>query len=100
MSIQLAVTGLTYFMILVLTYGITVFLSLDEEIGEEIIRRSFNYAYTILVFGLLVVYGLLVLPPVTLDHETASYLILASKCLSVFTLGGSLFILNRKKLGP
>jgi hypothetical protein len=100
MSIQLAVAGLTYIIILVLAYMIIIFTNLEEKKSEEIISTAFNNAYSILAFGLLVVYGLIVLPHITLDYQTASYLILASKLVSIFTLGGSLFLLTRKRSMP
>ncbi|MCM3768071.1 hypothetical protein [Neobacillus niacini] len=100
MSIQLAIAGLTYFIILVLAYTIIIFTNLGEEKSEEIIKRAFNNAYSILAFGLLVIYALIVLPHITVDYQTTSYLILASKFISVFTLGGSLFIFTRKRCSP
>ena len=96
MNILYAVVGLTYLIILVLAYGITILTKMDEEKSEEIINKAFNNAFSILAFGLLVVYSLFVLPHITLDNQTTSYLILASKFISVFTLGGSLFVLKRR----
>lgn len=95
MSIHLAVAGLAYLLILVLAYIITIFINLEEAESEKIITKAFNNAYLILAFGLLVVYSLFILPHITLDHQTTSYLILVSKFISVVTLGVSLFVLNR-----
>ncbi|WP_342429387.1 hypothetical protein [Neobacillus sp. FSL H8-0543] len=97
MNILYAVVALTYIMILVLAYGITILTKMDEEKSEKIINKAFNNAFSILAFGLLIVYSLFVLPHITLDNQTTSYLILASKFISVFTLGGSLFVLKRKR---
>jgi hypothetical protein len=97
MNILYAVIVLTYVMFLVLAYGIILFTKLEEKKSEEIINKAFNNAYSILAFSLLVVYSLFVLPHIPLDYQTTSYLILASKFLSVFTLGGSLFLLSRRR---
>ncbi|MBP1933106.1 hypothetical protein [Ammoniphilus resinae] len=92
---HLFIAALTYLLILVSAYGFTIFSNMEEEKSEEIISRAFQNAYSILIVGLLVVYCLIILPHITLDHQTASYLILASKFVSILTLGGSLFILKR-----
>jgi ABC-type Na+ efflux pump permease subunit len=95
-GIQFAVVGLSYFMLVVITYGITIFLNMDEGKSEEIINKSYQYAYIILASGLLIVYFLLIVPHITFDHEVASYLILGCKLLSLFTLAGSLYVLSKK----
>jgi hypothetical protein len=97
MNVLYAVVVLTYVMFLVLAYGIIILTNSEEEKSEEIINKAFNNAYSILAFSLLVVYSLFVLPHIPLDFQTTSYLILASKFLSVFTLGGTLFLLNRRR---
>lgn len=96
MDIHYLIAALFYLLLLVLAYEIIVFTNLKEEESEKIISKAFNYAYSILIFGLLIVYALLILPHITLDYETTTYLILASKFVSVCTLGVSLFILYRK----
>jgi hypothetical protein len=97
MNIHYAVIGLTYLIILVIAYAVSISTNSEEEKSEVIIDKAFKNAFSILAFGLLVVYGLFLIPHITLDHQTTSYLILASKYISVFTLGGTLFILNKKR---
>lgn len=97
MSIHFAIAGLTYFMLLVSAYEIIIFTNFEEEKSEKIINRAFKNAFFTLAFGLLVVYTLLILPHITLDYQTTSYLILASKFISMFTLGGSFYLLSRKR---
>ncbi|MDQ0974023.1 hypothetical protein QFZ31_003901 [Neobacillus niacini] len=97
MNIVYAVIGLTYLIILVIGYAVIIFSNSEEEKSEVIIDKAFKNAFSILAFGLLVVYGLFLIPHITLDNQTTSYLILASKYISVFTLGGTLFILNKKR---
>jgi hypothetical protein len=97
MNIHYAVIGLTYLIILVIAYAVSISTNSEEEKSEVIIDKAFKNAFSILAFGLLVVYGLFLIPHITLDHQTTSYLILASKFISVFTLGGTLFILNKKR---
>jgi hypothetical protein len=96
MNIHIAVAIIAYLIILVLAYGAIIMNKRDYEKSEELIVLAFNNAFSILAFGVLVIYGLFMLPHITLDYQTTSYLILASKFLSVCTLGGSLYILNRK----
>jgi len=95
MSMHVLIAVLTYLLILVSAYGFTIFSNMDEEKSRAIISRAFKNAYSTLVVGLLIVYCLFILPHITLDHQTASYLILVSKLVSILTLGGSLFILKR-----
>lgn len=97
MSIEVAVAALVYFIILVLTYAVSVLKSSEDEKGKDIINRAFENAYSILLFGLGVIYFLVIFPYITIDFQTTSYLILASKFISVLTLAVSLFILNRKR---
>jgi hypothetical protein len=97
MNIHYAVIGLTYLIILVIAYAVSISTNSEEEKSEVIIDKAFKNAFSILAFGLLVVYGLFLIPHITLDHQTTSYLILASKYISVFTLGGTLYILNKKR---
>jgi hypothetical protein len=96
MSIPFVILVLTYILFLVFAYGATLFVNLDEKTGERIISRAFRRAFLIFVMGLSMVYLILVLPHLTLDPQTASYLILASKCASILTLGMSLFQMRRK----
>jgi hypothetical protein len=96
MNIQLAVVGLTYIIILVMAFACVIFVSVEEEKSVMIIDKAFNNAFSILAFGLLVVYSLFILPPITLDYQTTSYLILASKFLSILTLGISLCVFYKK----
>ncbi|TKC14933.1 hypothetical protein [Robertmurraya kyonggiensis] len=79
MNIHFVVAVIAYFILLVLTYGAIILKDRDDEEGEEIIVLAFNKAYVILAFGLLVVYSLFLLPHITLDYQTTSYLILVSK---------------------
>ena len=98
MSIEVQVVTLAYIIIVVLTYALSVVLrSTKDEKGKEIINKSFDRAYFILIFGLVVVYFLVILPHIIIDSQTAAYLLLASKFISVLTLGGSLFVLNRQR---
>ncbi|MCM3693446.1 hypothetical protein [Neobacillus niacini] len=97
MHIYYAVIGLTYLIILVIAYAVSISTNSEEEKSRVIIDRAFKNAFSILAFGLLVVYGLFLIPHITLDNQITSYLILASKFISVFTLGGTLFILNKKR---
>jgi hypothetical protein len=97
MNIHYAVIGLTYLIILVIAYAVSISTNSEEEKSEVIIDKAFKNAFSILAFGLLVVYGLFLIPHITLDHQTTSYLILASKYISVFTLAGTLFVLNKKR---
>lgn len=97
MVIHLVVTALIYIMLLVLAYEAMIFNNISEEKSEEIITLSFKRAYTILLFGLLVVYSMVKHPYTDYDHQTTSFLILGSKFISVLTLGGSLFLLSRKR---
>lgn len=96
MSIHIATTALVYVVLLVLTYEAVIFTSSNEEKSEEVINKAYHNAYSILMFGLFVTYTLVQIPLIYLDSQTASYLLLTSKFISVLTLGGSLFILNRK----
>lgn len=96
MDIHFAIAALFYLILLVLAYEIIIFVNLKEEDSEKIILQSFDHAFSILIFGLIVVYAMLILPHITLEYEMTTYLILASKFISVLTLGGSLFLLNRK----
>jgi hypothetical protein len=96
MSIHFAVVGLTYIIILVVTYVCVIFVNVEEEKSVKIIDKAFNNAFSILAFGLLVVYSLFILPHITLDYQTTSYLILASKFISVLTLGISLCVFYKK----
>jgi hypothetical protein len=95
MNIHYAVIGLTYLIILVIAYAVSISTNSEEEKSKVIIDKAFKNAFSILAFGLLVVYGLFLIPHITLDNQITSYLILASKFISVFTLGGTLFILNK-----
>lgn len=97
MVIHFVVIALTYLMLIVLAYEVMIFITADEEKSKEIINVAFNRAYTILYFGLLVVYSMVKHPYTDFDHQTTSFLILGSKIVSVLTLGGSLFFLNRKR---
>ncbi|MEH7176889.1 hypothetical protein [Neobacillus vireti] len=96
MNIHYAVIGLAYLIILVIAYAVIIFTNSEEEKSEVIIDKAFKNAYSILAFGLLVVYGLFLFPHITLDNQTTSYLILTSKYISVFTLGASLYVFSKK----
>ncbi|WP_394236874.1 hypothetical protein [Niallia oryzisoli] len=97
MSIDVAVITVAYFIIVVLTYVISVLKGSKDERGQEIINKAFNHAYIALILGLVFIYLLVILPHIPIDSQTTSYLLLASKFISALTLGGSLFILNRKR---
>jgi hypothetical protein len=99
-GIELAIALLTYFLLVVMAYLVFVLSSEKEERGSLIINQAYNYAFAILSFGILVVIALVKLPNVTLDNQTTNYLILASKFISVITLGGSVFILTKKYKSP
>ena len=96
MSIHFAVLALTYVVLLVITYAVTTFLNKGEEQSEEILRKAFNNALAVFVLGLMIVYALLVMPHIMVDHHLASYLIIGSKFVSVATLGISIFLLSRR----
>ncbi|MBU8917015.1 hypothetical protein BGM25_13335 [Bacillus sp. FJAT-29953] len=96
MGIELAIALLTYVLLVVMAYLVFVLSSEKEERGSLIINQAYNYAFAILSFGILVVIALVKLPNVTLNNQTTTYLILASKFISVITLGASVFILNKQ----
>jgi hypothetical protein len=96
-SIGIAIVVLSYFIILVMAYMISTYLNENAERGCFIINRAYQNAYSILLFGILIVMTLIELPHITIDSKTTSYLILASKFLSVLTLGVSIFILSKSK---
>jgi len=96
MGITFAVVGLTYLIILVVTYVISTCLNMEETQSEIIVDKAYYYAFGIFVIGLAIVYVLLAHPHVPIDHHTASYLILASKFISAVTLAGSLYFLSKK----
>ncbi|CAG7657616.1 hypothetical protein ACFQI7_34880 [Paenibacillus allorhizosphaerae] len=95
MGIELAIVLLTYVLLVVMAYLVFVFTSDKEKRGIIIINRAYNYAYSALSFGVLVIFALIKMPNVTLDKQTTNYLILACKFISVITLGGTAFILNK-----
>jgi hypothetical protein len=97
MGIELAIILLTYVTILVMSYMVIICLKDKDERGIRIINRAYQNAYSILLFSILVVIALIKLPHITLTNQTTSYLILTSKFISVITLGGSIFLLNRNK---
>lgn len=97
MGIQFVVILLTYLMVIVLAYEGIVFITGNEKKSVEIINVAFKRAYIILFFSLLVVYSIVIHPFTDVDYETTSFLILGSKFISMLTLGGSLFLLNKKR---
>ncbi|WP_045521947.1 hypothetical protein [Neobacillus niacini] len=97
MGIGLAIILLTYILLLVMSYQImTLINEKDDKRGCLIINRSYKHAYSILLFGILIVYTLIKLPHINLESQTISYLILASKFISVITLAISIFLLSKK----
>jgi hypothetical protein len=97
MSIGLTIILLTYVILLVMSYQMIIFINeKDEKRSCLIINKSYQYAYSILLFGILVIYALVVLPHIHLDSQTIGYLVLASKFISVVTLAGSIFLLRKK----
>ncbi|WP_042357691.1 hypothetical protein [Bacillus rubiinfantis] len=97
MGIHYAVLILTYVNILVLAYGIVIYLNFKVDQSKAIINQALNNALSILAFGLLVVYSISIHPHTALDKETTSFLLIASKFISVLTLGISLIILSYRK---
>ncbi|MFF2448265.1 hypothetical protein ACFVSW_14290 [Neobacillus sp. NPDC058068] len=97
MSIGIVIVLLTYVTILVLSYAILVFTQENDDKGSMIINKAYQYYYSILLFSILVVLALIILPHITLDSQTTSYLFIASKFISVLTLGGSIYVLSKKK---
>ncbi|WHY87177.1 hypothetical protein QNH39_04775 [Neobacillus novalis] len=97
MSIGIAIVLLTYVTILVLSYAILVFTQENDDKGRMIINKAYQYYYSILLISILVVLCLIKLPHITLDFQTTSYLIIASKFISVLTLGGSIYVLSKKE---
>jgi hypothetical protein len=96
-GIGFAVISLTYILLLVMTYQFYIFVNRKDDTRScIIITKSYQYAYSILLFGILVVYALVVLPHIHLDSQTISYLVLASKFISIVTLAGSIFLLSKK----
>ncbi|OIU70482.1 hypothetical protein BHE18_12285 [Rossellomorea aquimaris] len=96
MVMHFAITALIYILLLVLTYEAIILNNSSTDKSIEIITLSFNRAYTILLFGLLIVYGMVKHPYTDFDHQTTSFLILGSKFISLLTLGGSFILLYRK----
>jgi hypothetical protein len=97
MSIGLTIILLTYILLLVMSYQMIIFVNeKDEKRSCIIINKSYQYAYSILLFGILVVYALVVLPHIHLDSQTIGYLVLLSKFMSVVTLAGSIYLLSKK----
>lgn len=96
MNIGIAIVLLTYVTILVLSYAIFIFIQENDDKGSMIINKAYQYYYSILLFSILIVIGLIKLPHITLDSQITSYLIIASKFISVLTLGGSIYALSKK----
>jgi hypothetical protein len=97
MGIEIAIILLAYVTILVMSYMIIICMKEKNERGIRIINQAYQNAFSIFLFSLLVVIALIKLPQITLTNQTTSYLILISKFISVLTLGGSIFLLNRNK---
>ncbi|RHW37995.1 hypothetical protein D1B31_14530 [Neobacillus notoginsengisoli] len=97
MAIGLAIALLTYAIILAMSYVVVIFTSEAEKNRKLIINTSYNHAFSVLFICILIVFILFLLPPIQLDVQKTSYLILASKFLSILTLGGSLFFLKRRR---
>ncbi|MFJ5714495.1 hypothetical protein [Neobacillus sp. NPDC093127] len=97
MSIGIAIVLLTYVTILVLSYVILVFTQENGDKGIMIINKAYQYYYSILLFSVFVVLGLMIFPHITLDSQTTSYLFIASKFIAVLTLGGSIYVFSKKK---
>jgi hypothetical protein len=97
MGIEIAIILLAYVTILVMSYMIIICMKEKNERGIRIINQAYQNAFSIFLFSLLVVIALIKLPHITLTNQTTSYLILISKFISVLTLGGSIFLLNRNK---
>ncbi|MEC1523615.1 hypothetical protein P9D43_16545 [Neobacillus niacini] len=97
MTIELGIILLTYLLLLVLSYQIIFLINKKEDHkGFLIINTSYKHAYTILFFGILIIYTLIKHPNVHLESQTISYLILGSKYISVITLAVSIFLLSKK----
>ncbi|MFD2444622.1 hypothetical protein ACFSO7_11655 [Bacillus sp. CGMCC 1.16607] len=94
MGIGLAISLLTYVFLLVMSYVIIICTKENKERGSKIVNKAYQHAYTIFLFGNLIIIALIQLPHITLDIQTTSYLILINKFISVLTLGGSLYLLN------
>lgn len=100
MGIELAIILLTYMLLLVMSYQTLIFINAkDDKRGYFIINKSYKHAYSILLFGILIVITLIKLPHVPIDNITISYLLLSSKFISVVTLAVSIFLLNKKYVG-
>jgi hypothetical protein len=96
-GIGLALISLTYILLLVMSYQFFIFINeKDDKRSCIIITKSYQNAYSILLFGILVVYALVVFPHIHLDSQTISYLVLASKFISIVTLAGSIYLLSKK----
>ncbi|MDF2790922.1 MAG: hypothetical protein K0S80_4023 [Neobacillus sp.] len=97
MTIELAIILLTYLLLLVMSYQFIFLINKKEDKrGCIIINTSYKHAYSILLFGILIVYTLIKLPHINLGSQTISYLILVSKFISVITLAVSIFLLSKK----
>lgn len=97
MGIGLTIILLTYVLLLVMSYQFSIFINeKDDKRSCMIITKSYQYAYSILLFGILVIYALVVLPHIHIDSHTISYLVLASKFISIVTLAGSIYLLSKK----
>ena len=96
MGIGLAVVLLTYFLIVVMAY---VFIKIPKNHNEKdymIINKSFQNAFSILGFGLLIIIALVILPHIPTNFHITSYMLLAIKFFSALTLAGSIFVLSKK----
>lgn len=95
MGIGLAILLLTYVILLVMAYLVTILTMEKEERSIIIINRAYNHAFAVFFFGILIVITLVKLPTITFDQQTTSYLLLSSKFVSALTLGVSIFILRK-----
>jgi hypothetical protein len=98
MSIGIAMIGLTYLFIFVMAYVFMVYSTENTDRSDVILNKAFQYAYNILLFGLLVVLALVFLPHISLDTQMTSYLILACKFISILTLASSIFVFSNRVL--
>ncbi|GIN37069.1 MULTISPECIES: hypothetical protein [Heyndrickxia] len=96
MGIWLAIILLTYVLILVMSYVTITYLNENKEQSCKIINQAFYNAFNVLCFSILTVLIFVELPHITVDTQTTSYLILASKFLSILTLGCSIYVISRK----
>ncbi|MCM3571098.1 hypothetical protein [Neobacillus mesonae] len=94
MSIELAIIILACFLLLVMGYVFVTIPKHDDEKGLIITPKGFNIRFPFSLFSILFVIAFVKLPHIPTDYQTISYLLLASKFISILTLAGNIVILR------